>query len=77
MANAGSDSRGSGAHTADVGYNGGSVVQGTTTAVARARTHKATVEQMHWWLSRGVRAAEETAGATGAVTRARDTKVLV
>ena len=57
MANGGSDSRGSGAHTADAGYNGGSVVQGTATAVAGARMRRATAEQMNWWLSRGVRAA--------------------
>ena len=56
MANGGSDSRGSGARTADAGYNEGSVVQGTATAVARARMRRATAEQMHWWLSRGVRA---------------------
>ena len=46
---------------ADAGYNGGSVVQGTATAVAGARMRRATAEQMHWWLSRGVRAA----GASG------------
>ena len=32
-------------------------MQGTTTTVARARMHRATAEQMHWWLSRGVRGA--------------------
>ena len=57
MANGGSDRRGSGARTADAGYNGGLVMQGTATAVAGARMRRATAEQMHWWLSRGVRAA--------------------
>ena len=57
MANSSSDSRGSSARTADASYNGGSVVQGTATAVARARMRRATAEQMHWWLIRGVRAA--------------------
>ena len=52
-------------------------MQGTATAVARARMRRATADQMHWWLSRGVRAAEETVGATGAVTRARNTELLV
>ena len=32
-------------------------MQGTATAVAGARMRRATAEQMHWWLSRGVRAA--------------------
>ena len=52
-------------------------MQRTATAVARARIRRATVEQMHWWLSRGVRAAEETTGVPGAVTRARNTELLV
>ena len=36
---------GHGARAADAGDNGGSVVQGTATAAARARMHRATAGQ--------------------------------
>ena len=38
-----------GARAANAGDNGGSVVQGTAMAAARARMRRATVGQRNWW----------------------------